>query len=81
MGTVGPNAIFVNVGSAVPPMIVGDTEEEREAQARDVAFVPIRPIARFAITPAGLDELITMLEGTRENYETVRQTMKDQGRS
>jgi hypothetical protein len=78
VGVVGPNAVFLNIGSMVPPNIVGSTEEEREAQARSIAYVPIKPIARLALAPKGLDELITALEETRGNYQNLMKAMQDQ---
>ncbi len=77
-GVVGPNAIFLNIGSMVPPDITGATEEEREAQVRAIAYVPIRPIARLALAPKGLDELIGTLQETRNNYEALRAALDDQ---
>ncbi len=32
------------IGQLTPPAITGVTQEEREEQARNVAFVPIKPI-------------------------------------
>jgi hypothetical protein len=78
IGVVGPNAIFLNIGSFVPPNIVGDTEEEREAQARALTYVPIKPIVRLALAPKGLDELITALEGTRTNHQNLMKAMHDE---
>lgn len=43
-----------------------------------VAYVPIKPIARFALAPDGLDDLITVLESMRENYQNLRRAMEDQ---
>ena len=54
---VGPNEIFLGIGASTPPAIVG-TPEEREAQIRGIGFIPIKPIARLALTPARLDELV-----------------------
>ncbi len=81
VGVVGPNAVFVNVGSFVPPTIMGDTAAEREAQAAALNYIPIKPIARFALTPGGLDELITALERTRTNYQDLRKVIEDQEES
>lgn len=77
-GVVGPNAVFLNVGSLVPPSITGATEEEREAQVRSLTYVPITPIARLALAPKGLDELIDTLEETRKNYQTLVKALEDQ---
>jgi hypothetical protein len=78
VGVVGPNAIFLNIGSAVPPSIAGDTEEEREAYARSLTFVPVKPIARIALAPQGLDELIAALEATRANHQDLLQALRTQ---
>ncbi len=75
-GVVGPNAIFLNIGSVVPPGIIGATEEEREAQVRSLTYVPIKPIARLALSPAGLDELIGILEETRRNYQNLTRALE-----
>ncbi len=77
-GVVGPNAVFLNIGSVVPPGITGATTEEREAQARSIAYVPIKPIARIALAPGGLDELIRALEDTRSNYQNLRSVIDDE---
>ena len=61
-GVVGPNAIFLDIGSMVPPLI--ETEDDL-AQA---GFVPIKPIARIALAPKGLDDLIEILENTRQHH-------------
>ncbi len=77
---VGPNAVFLNVGSFVPPNIVGSTDQEREAHVRSLTYVPIKPIARFALAPKGLDELIHALEETRKNYHNLMKAMEDEER-
>jgi hypothetical protein len=78
VGIVGPNAIFLNIGSVVPPSIVGETDEEVDAQARSLTFVPVKPIARIALAPQGLDELITALEATRTNHQNLLQALRNQ---
>jgi hypothetical protein len=80
-GIVGPNAVFLNIGSVVPPGISGMTEQEREEQIRSLTYVPIRPIARIAMSPKGLDELIAILEETRKNYENLTSALGEQERT
>jgi hypothetical protein len=77
-GIVGPNAVFLNIGSVVPPNIVGETAEQVEAQARALTFLPIKPIARIALAPQGLDELIELLENTRENYKNLKKAIDEE---
>jgi hypothetical protein len=71
LGVVAPGEIFLNIGSIMPPAIIGTTPEERDAHARSIRFVAVRPIARLGLTPARLDELIKTLEDTRANYNRL----------
>lgn len=78
-GVVGPNEIFVLIGSYVPPPVAGQTQEERDASIRSIAYIPVKPIARIGMTPARLDELITALQETRKNYETLMKAIDTGG--
>ncbi len=78
IGVVAPGEIFLNIGALVPPAIMGATEQDREAQVRSVAYVPVKPIARLGLTPERLDELITALQQTRENYQALTKMMENQ---
>lgn len=69
VAVVQANEIFLMLGSLMPPPIVGDTREERKAQAESVPFVAIKPIVRLGLTPEKLKELIGVLQLTMENYE------------
>jgi hypothetical protein len=71
LGVVQPNEIFLTVGSMVPPAILGDTLEEREATLRNITYVPVKPVARLGFTPARLRELIKVLQDTLSNYEQL----------
>jgi hypothetical protein len=78
-GVVAPGEIILQIGSVVPPAIMGATPEEREVSARSVSFVQVKPVARLALTPARLDELIRTLEDTRNNYRTLMDAIDDGG--
>ncbi|HET9676411.1 MAG TPA: hypothetical protein VFP21_02780 [Solirubrobacterales bacterium] len=71
-GIVGPNAVFVNIGSAVPPAI--DSEED----LLNTRFIPVKPIARIAMAPGGLDDLIETLENTRRIYRELKQAEEEE---
>jgi hypothetical protein len=71
-GVVGANAVFLNIGSTVPPVI------ESEEQLANLRFVPVKPIARIALAPAGLDDMIRTLENTRRNYEDFKRFLEEQ---
>ena len=57
---------------------MGATGEEREKQVRALTYVPIKPIARLALAPQGLDELIMALEDTRRNYRALSKAMHNE---
>jgi hypothetical protein len=73
---VGPNAVFLNIGSQVPPAI--ESEEDLE-QLKALGYLAIKPIARLALTPKGLDDLIQALENTRSVYQGLKQSLEEQG--
>jgi hypothetical protein len=69
IGVVAPHEVFLTLGTIVPPPILGATEEERKAAAESIQFVQVKPVARIALTPARLRELIGVLNQTLSNYE------------
>jgi hypothetical protein len=74
-GVIGPGEIFLYLGSVMPPPILGDTEEERTAQAESIRFVQVKPVARMALTPERLREFIAVLKQTLTNYESQQRTL------
>jgi hypothetical protein len=68
--TVGENAIFLDIGSMVPPIL------ETEEQLANFRFVPVKPIARVALAPGGLDDLIAALQDTRKNFEAFKRELE-----
>ncbi|HWI96445.1 MAG TPA: hypothetical protein VNS60_10315 [Solirubrobacterales bacterium] len=67
-GTPGPNAIFLNIGSQVPPEITSQDDLER---LREKGYIPVKPIVRIALSPGGLDELIEALKTVRSNHRKL----------
>lgn len=53
--------LLLNVGQAAPPALVG-TPEERAAQLQKLGFVQSRTLARLALTPHRVRELINVLQ-------------------
>ena len=49
---------YLTVGVATPPVVLGQDEEERRKRLDSIEFVPIEPVARFAVPRAKFDELI-----------------------
>jgi hypothetical protein len=77
LAQVDRGEIFMAIGQVVPPPLTGTTDEERKAQAESIEFIPVKPVARIAFTPAKLQELIQVLEITRTNYEAQERFFGD----
>lgn len=75
VGAYGPNAFFLNIGSQFPPEIESEEDFQR---LKERGYVPVKPIARIALAPAGLDGLIEVLETIREEYQEISQHQKGQ---
>ncbi len=76
--TLGPNAIFLNLGSQVPPAIESESDVER---LRSLGYLPVKPIARVAISPQGLDDLIQGLQNTRKQHRQLLKALESEGPS
>jgi len=55
------NEFILTVGQMSPPILLG-SEEERREQAKQISFVPVKVIARIAMTRERLVELISVLQ-------------------
>jgi hypothetical protein len=69
---VGPNAVFLTIGAQLPPAIESDSDLE-DLRAR--GYLPVQPIARLALSPQGLDEMIQALENTRTNFRGLTEAL------
>lgn len=88
LGQVGQQSeIILTFGQLAPPAILAESQEERERQLRGMTRIPIKPIARLGLTRAGLEQLVTVLHQTLENYNKAQEffaqaqgeTEKDEG--
>lgn len=52
---------FINLGIATPPLLLGTPDEIAE-QATRIGYVPVRTVARLAVSPRRLRELHSVLE-------------------
>jgi hypothetical protein len=66
--TSSPGGFIITVGQMTPPALIGTPEEVRE-QAEQVSFVPVRAVARLALTRTKMQELIAVLQGNVEKYD------------
>lgn len=63
------DSLTLTIGQMTQPAIGGATAEEREEQVRQIAFVPIKPVVRLALTPARARELIATLAANLDQLE------------
>lgn len=61
----------VTVGNVTPPVFLG-SEQARKEQAQELPYLPIRPIARFAMTEAKLEAFIDVLQGNLKRYREMK---------
>ncbi|BCM66463.1 MULTISPECIES: hypothetical protein [Streptomyces] len=65
---VDPDHVFLSFGTATPPVLMGNEEQVRD-QAKRINYVPVKGIARLAISRRHLGELIEVLQRTAETFD------------
>lgn len=71
LGQVDGDQVVFTIGQVAPPVILGETQDERRAQADRIPYVPITPLGRFSMTQRRMQELIQVLQTTLENMERI----------
>lgn len=61
----------VAAGNVFPPVFIGSDESRRE-QAQELPFLPIRAVARFALTEAKLEDFINVLQSNLQKYRELK---------
>ncbi len=80
VGQVQPeeNVFYLTIGQMVPPVLVG-TPQEKAEQLKQIAYIPVKPIARLALTRPRLQELAALLQLNLDQYDQVMQQMEEEG--
>ena len=65
---LGENEFVMSFGHLTPPLLLGTPEQKRE-QARALAFVAIRPVARLSLNRTRLVELIDALQRNLKTHD------------
>jgi len=65
-----PDQLILAVGQLTPPPVLGSTDEEKLAQLSQITEINVLTLARYAITPARLAELIGVLQQVQQVLET-----------
>lgn len=72
LGQVGTqDEVILIFGQITPPILLGTPEQQQE-QAKEIPFVPVKPVARLGLTKAGLDQLVEVLQQTQSNYDQAQ---------
>lgn len=72
---VHEGTFFLTIGQMVPPALIG-TPDERVEQLRQIAYVPVKPVARLALTPTDVRRLASALNA---NLDQLEQTQQEEG--
>ncbi len=64
------NEFILTLGQVTPPILLG-SDEERFEQAKKVAYIPVKVVARVSFTRDRLVELIGALKKHLEKYDSV----------
>ncbi len=67
--------VILTFGQLAPPAVLADTQEERERQIRALTHIPIKPVARLALTRTGLEQLVDVLHQTLVNHDKAQELM------
>lgn len=66
------DTIFVTIGQMTPPALIG-TPEERVEQLEQIAYVPVKPAVRLALTPIDARRLASALNVSLDQLEQTQQ--------
>lgn len=79
LGQVGQQGeVILTFGQITPPLLMGTPEQQAE-QVSEIPFVSVKPVARLALTKAGLDDLVRVLQETQKNYERAQRQTRQAG--
>lgn len=70
-----PDEFIITFGQLHPPVLVGAPEENR-AQLQSLPYVPVRVVAKIALTETRLRELFGVIERVLKNYGDMKEAMR-----
>lgn len=74
LGQVGSyGEILLTLGQSTPPAFLAENEEDRRRMFEEVTAVPVKPVARVALTRTTLTRLLTALQTTLKTYDELQQ--------
>ncbi|MFD7901039.1 hypothetical protein ACFV4G_02235 [Kitasatospora sp. NPDC059747] len=69
MAQMDQDQIFLTFGVATPPIILGQDADQMRESVRQIDYVPVRPLSRFAVSRRHLSQLIQVLEQAALNFD------------
>ncbi len=77
VGQVQPQegTFYLTLGQTLPPALIGTPQEQAE-QLEQIAYVPIKPVARLALTRSRMEELVALLQLNLEQHDQLLQQMR-----
>ena len=68
------NEFYLNVGAVSPPLLMGSDADVRAAAAKlqKRGTIPVHPVARLALSPERVLELIRALQTNYRNYQETQ---------
>lgn len=70
--------ILLSFGQATPPALIG-TAQEQAAQAQRLAYVPVKPIARFTMSRSRVVDLVNVLQQLLQLQSVAREALRRAG--
>ena len=67
----------ISVGHVSPPLVIGDTSEERLAHAQTIKSIPVRPIIRFSLTHELAQQLLGLLDAQITSAGEMAEEVKE----
>ena len=65
---VHEDTFFLTIGQMTPPALIG-TPEQRAEQLEQIAYIPVKPVARLALSLDDVRRLASSLNATLDQYE------------
>ena len=79
MGQLDDRAdMILTFGQMTPPALIG-TPDEVAAQAHRLAYVPVKPVARFTMSRARATDMLKLLTQLLQNQTVARETLRKSG--
>ena len=77
VGQIQPQegAFYLTLGQVLPPALIGTPQEQAE-QLEQIAYVPIKPVARLALTRSRVEELVAILQTNLDQYDQIVRQMR-----